>query len=172
MKRNIKAGLLLALLVILLLAAVGSTWAYIATGPQNITNVFSPAYVDTEIIESFTGASKTSITIKNNSNIAVFTRVALVANWVKDGAIIEPWNGSITPGAGWVRHNNYYYYTVAIPAGGSTQNLLGATIASSPRADGAVLHIDVLQQSLQAEPRTVVQDVWGIDPSTLAGGAS
>ncbi len=171
MKRNKKAGVLLALMVILLLAAVGGTWAYLATGPQSITNVFSPAYVDTEIVESFTGASKSSITIQNKSNIPVFIRVAIAANWVKDGTIVEPWDGSITTGNGWAKHGNYYYYTSAVPAGSATPNLLGSAIVSAPRADGAVLHVDVLHQGIQAEPRTVVQDVWKVDPTSLAGGA-
>lgn len=172
MKRNIKAGLLLALIAILLLASVGGSWAYLATRPKTITNVFEPAHVDTEIAEVFDGTTKSSVTIENKSNIAAFVRVAIIGNWVKDGAIIEPWDGSITPAAGWAKHDSYYYYTAPVASGASTPNLLGSAITSAPRADGAVLRIDILQQGLQAEPVNVVKSVWGIDPTTLAGGGT
>lgn len=172
MKRNIKAGLLLALIAILLLAAVGGTWAFLATEPKTVTNVFDPANVDTEIEESFDGSSKSSVAIKNNGNISAFVRVAVVGNWMKDGAIIEPWSGSITTANGWTKHGDYYYYTAAVAAGDITPNLLGAAITSTPREDGAVLHIDILQQGIQAEPTNVVQGVWGVVPTSLVGGGT
>lgn len=172
MKRNIKAVLLLALIAILLLASVGATWAYLVTRPKTITNVFEHAHVDTEIVEVFDGATKSSVFIENKSNIAAFVRVAIVGNWVKDGAIIEPWNGIITPAAGWTKKGSYYYCTAPVAAGASTPNLLGSAITTAPRADGAVLRIDILQQGLQAEPVNVVKSMWDVDPTTLAGGGA
>ena len=172
MKQKIKAGFLVALTAILLLATVSGTWAFLSTGPQSITNIFDPAHVDTEILETFDGSSKSSVTIKNNSNIAVFIRVAVVGNWMKDGAIIEPWNGQITPAAGWKQNGGYYYYTSPVAAGGTTPNLLAAPITSAPRSDGAVLHLTILQQGIQAEPASVVQSTWGVHPTSLAGGGA
>lgn len=172
MKRNIKAGLLLALIAILLLASVGGTWAYLVTRPKTITNVFEHAHVDTEIVEVFDGTTKSSVFIENKSNIAAFVRVAIVGNWVKDGAIIEPWNGIITPATGWAKHGSYYYCSAPVAAGASTPNLLGSAITTAPRADGAVLRIDILQQGIQAEPVNVVKNMWGVDPTTLAGGGA
>lgn len=172
MKINKKAGLLLVLLVIVLSVSGGGSWAYLKTGPEMVTNAFQPAYVDTEIDEVFSGSSKTSIVVKNKSNIAVFIRVALIGNWVKDGNIIEPWDGTVMPRDGWVQHGNYYYFTAAVEAGEETNNLLRTAIEQNgSRSDGAVLHIDVLQQGIQAEPASLVQEVWKVNPINL-GGAS
>lgn len=168
MKRNKKFLLGAVLVVLLLTFAVGGTLAYLVTQTDSVVNTFTPANVDTEIDETFVNNVKSSIKVENKGNIPVYVRVALVGNWCdSNGNVVEPWNGSVTINSSdWIEGNDgYYYYTRPLAASATTSNLLRSSITASAREDGAHLVITVLQQSIQAEPTTAVQNAWGVTVS-------
>ena len=169
-RKFIKSSLLLIAVAALLVAAVGGTVAYLVTNTSSVVNTFTPANVHTEIKEEFDGTNKSSIKVENKGNIPVYVRVALVGNWCKNEGgntvIVDAYTPNFSLGNGWIKGNDgYYYYTTPLGAGGTTSDLLGTSITESVRADGARLEITVLQQSIQAEPTTAVQNAWGVTVS-------
>lgn len=160
-----KVLVLLIAATMLLTVGVGSTVAYLVTNTGSITNTFTPGEVNTDITEEFENNVKKSIIITNttNSNVAVYVRVAIVANWVKDGQIVAPWDGTIELGENWkTGSDGYYYYTQSVAVGGKTSNLLKTPIEEKVRADGSCLVMTVIHQSIQAEPTDAVKEAWGV----------
>lgn len=166
---NKKSAALLIAVAVLLLATVGGTLAYLIDRTDELTNTFTPTKVDTEIDEEFDGSTKSQIIISNASDsIKVYVRVALVGNWVDaEGNIVRPWTpkANMKLGSDWVKHTDgFYYYTSPVTPGGSTSNLLGENITDTDPKTGETLELTVIQQAVQAEPSTVVDEVWPDNP--------
>ena len=72
-KLHRKGIVLLIALALLLICAVGGTVAYLSVGTGPVTNTFTPAELDTVIVEDFgetyDGVLKSSIKVQNNGNI-------------------------------------------------------------------------------------------------------
>ena len=169
---NKKKAFLLAMLIALLLAvSVGGTIAWLTDNSGPVTNTFTPAQVDTEIEEVFAGNAKTSIKIRNVSNvknIPAYIRVAVVGNWCDaSGNIVEPWTPSFTLGAGWDDGaDGYYYHKEPVAVGDTTSELLGSEISGTDaNKSGLRLIVTVIQQGIQSEPISVVQGKWGVTVS-------
>lgn len=170
-KRSI---MLVALVVILLTFAVSGTIAWIATKAGPVENVFTPGQVDTAIIETFTDGVKSDIKVLNKDdpkNVDVYVRVS-VSGYYQDanGKIVDEWNPSFTCNAaeGWFKgRDGFYYYKNILKVGVWTPDLLaeGQTI-SSTTADGKTLVVNVVHQSIQAEPTSAVTDAWGVTVAT------
>lgn len=149
---KMKSILLLALVVAVLMGTVGGTVAYLVTSTDPVTNTFTPGNVDTDIVEVFDGEVKSSIQIKNNGNVAVWVRVAIVGNYVKDGQVVDAWDGSVKCTSKWeIGSDGYYYYQDKVQPDALTDNLLAESIKPDERTDGAHLEITVIHQSIQAE---------------------
>lgn len=151
---KIKSMLLLALVAMLLLGSVGGTVAFLVTSTNSVENVFTPANLDTDIVEVVEGNVKKSITVKNNGNVPVYVRVAIIGYYVDDktGNIVAPWDG--TPDYDktyWtLESDGFYYYKRILQPNESTANLLNNSITSDTK-DGAHLVITVMHQSIQSE---------------------
>lgn len=173
-KLNSKSILLLIAAIMILTVSVAGTVAYLAAVTGPVVNTFEPTEVDTEIDEDFNGTTKSKIVISNpagdnkDNKIDVYIRVALVGNWVnQDGEVVAPATDSeisFTIGTDWVKSDSdgYYYYKNKVAPGGATSNLLGSSITASVKADGSYLSLTVIQQAIQAEPKTTVESVWGV----------
>lgn len=81
-----------------------------------------------------------------------------------------------TPGAGWVKNGNYYYYTqpVAPNEGQPAKTLIDSItlIGSYPDADGGKQVIEVMAEAIQEDGvdssgQRIVVNAWGVDPETL-----
>ena len=181
MKRlNPKALLVVVLLAVLLTFTVGGTLAYLFVQTDPVQNTFTPAKVDTEIVESFTDTTetvKTGIQVKSSDDpevVDAYVRVAVVGNWYNtDGDIVKPWTPEFAVGADWKKHTDgFYYYTKVLPAHEITTDLLAesATIGETD-TDGLHLQVTVMQQAIQAKgtdgTNKAVVDTWGVDPETL-----
>lgn len=167
MKKLNKKTILLIALAVIMLASVGGTLAYLIDSTESVTNTFTPSTVTTEIVETFENNVKSSVQVKNTGDVDVYVRVAIVANWVKDGVVVEPATVSFTVGANWDHRNGtdedgYYYYTKKVATGASTDDLLGSDITEPNRDDGADLEVVVIQQAIQAEPAEAVENVWPV----------
>ncbi len=178
MKMNrMKALLTAAMIAILLTAAIGGTVAWIAASTDPVENVFTPGNVNTEIEEKFENNVKSEIKISNTGSVDVYVRVAIVANWVKDGQIIAPWAGTINHDRTyWTLEGNYYYYNGVLEAGTEsnptyTENLLKSAVTYTENdvpVTGAHLEMTVIHQSIQAEPTSAVESAWGFVPGTAS----
>lgn len=182
--KNRKKTILLAVTIALVLAAsVGGTIAWITTSTPGIENVFKPVEVNTWLVEEGwvnEGSSKGSIQVQNDSDptkyIPVYVRVAVSGNWVvtdENGQkeIVAPWTGMPnTINSDWFKQGDFYYYKKVLPVDGITSNLLDTNHPIQPEKPETVpadahLEVDVLHQSIQANPTTVVEDLWPVDAS-------
>ena len=158
--RTAKSSALIIALALILVLAVGGTVAYIFTQTGPVINTFTPADAKITVDEETSDNQKTSITVVNNSTgVPVYIRVALVANMIdKDenvtGAASVP---TFTLGENWKEGSDgYYYYTKAVPVGGSTGNLLEKAMTLDEN-----MQVVVLADAIQAIPKQAVIDAWG-----------
>ena len=165
-----KSLILIAMVVLLLTFAVSGTIAWLADSTDEVVNGCTPGEVETEIVEEFDNTAKTSIIIKNDkdagSTVSVYVRVSVSGYWCdKDGKIIAPWAGLTASDirTGWsVGADGYYYYSQPIAPGESTSNLLTNSIVLTQQTDGSYLVVNVVHQSIQAEPTSTVASAWGV----------
>ena len=163
-KKLSKTIVLLIAVVALLAVAVGGTVAYLITSTDPVTNTFTPASISTEVKDEVDGKVKKNVTIKNTSDIPVYMRVAVVANWFDaDGNIVDAWDdySNLGVSSDWTRGNDgYYYYQGTVKA--DVTVTLFESYTATVRPDGAHLEMDIIAQVIQAEPTTAVHDAWGV----------
>ena len=172
-KSNRKYTITLVSLILILTIGVGGTLAYLITSTGEVKNTFTPANNEIEITEDFDKEVKKNVGVKNKSDFPVFVRVQFVETWMEGNKIVVTPDGVTVnyPAAnsGWVKHTDgFWYYTKPVDAG-ATQLLYGeAGITVTKPADvTAELNLEVLAQSVQAEPIDAVQELWGVDPTKL-----
>jgi len=168
-KLNRRSLVILASLILLALAAVGATIAYLVDSTQSITNTFLPSQVSCSVVENFDNNVKSNVTVLNDSNIDAYVRVRLVSYRVNDnderiGGTAEIPN--FTPGAGWKKNGDMYYYTTPVKAGATPANALigtdGITLAEYTDADGGKQVIEVIAEAIQALPKEAVENAWKV----------
>ena len=157
-KMNKKTLVLLIAIAALMTASIGGTVAWLATSSGPITNTFTPAHVSVSVTDEIDGNTKKNVQITNTSDIPVYMRVAVVANWYDDaGNIVAPWTNNLGTLSGWtLKDDGYYYYNSKLAVGDRTPNLLETAIEQlSPLPEGvpvgSSLQIVVLHQSIQAD---------------------
>ena len=167
-----KSGVLLIAAVLLLVVAVGGTIAYLAAATEPIVNTFTPGKVPPGIIEEFDGSVKKNVAIGNDGTVAAYVRVKVLFTW-------QDANGNVygtLPKEGtdytltWVKNgwdtettDGFYYYTTAVAAGGTTGILFtDCTPVAANEPEGYDLHVEILAQSIQAEPASAVTGAWGV----------
>lgn len=156
--------------VLLLGVAIGGTIAWLSTKTTPVTNTFTPAEVTCEVEEKFdkTTGVKNDVNVKNTGNIAVYIRVKLVTYRTNDtgqhigGTADLP---EFTRGEDWVKHGEYYYYTLPVAPGKEPAANLAdrMTLEKSYKdADGGKQALDVMAEAIQSEPEKAVADAWGV----------
>lgn len=168
-----KAVALFVLTIVLAVAAVGSTVAYIVTKTGEVKNTFTPPDINIDI---------SGDNIANKGDIPVYVRAAVVVNWVNetDGSIlsatpVEGTDYTITYNTtgGWVKGSDgFWYYPQPLAPkdnpGASAPGLLGYTVKTDK--EGYKLQVQVLSSAIQATPAEAVINSWtavkGIDVNT------
>ena len=162
MKINKKIIILLVSVTVLLTITVSGTVAFLADGTESVENKFTPTTVTTTTTEDFDNKTKSSVVINNTSNIPVYIRVAVIGSWMKDGKVVDDWTPTFTVGSDWFKSSDgFYYYRNQVAADGSTSDLLGSNIEAIT-VDGKTLTVTVINQAIQGEPATAVQNAWGV----------
>lgn len=173
-----KALILMVSLVAILAVSVGGVLAWLATSSKDVTNTFAPGDTKIEIEEDFDGRTKKNVYVTNKGNIPVYIRANLVFTW-KDSAdnIIEkPADATLTVDYGngdWVKGSDgFWYYTKPVAAdGGKTTNLIERATIKFPEGKGYKMDLEVMAQSIQAEPTNAVVDSWDAVKSVDANGS-
>lgn len=170
-RRRKKKRLLIHLVIATFLLAAGFTAAFMFRQTGKVENKFAPAQVSCSVEETFNQSEKTSIQVKNKSNIACYVRVRLVSYWVNAKEEVVG-KASVMPGvsinSGWQKDaaEDIYYYTKPVEAGAVTeQNLLAQPIvlAEDTFHDETVYQVvEVFAEAVQAEPADAVKAAWGI----------
>ena len=189
-KMNTKLLVMLVSATLLLTFAVSGTVAYLSVGAAPVTNTFTPAQADTRIVETLQNVNgvqtKSGIQVLNKdlaTNIPVYVRVAISGYWINEaGEIVRPWQNAVTlneatepsnstyevPANGvwfYCATDGFYYFNRPLAPGELTTDLLGADLTYL-KENGETLVINVVHQSIQAEPTSTVATVWGV---TVAG---
>lgn len=175
MKRIRKKALLLAVSVALVLtAAIGGTIAYIVTKTDSVTNTFEPAKVPIKVDEEFNGTAKSDVKIQNTGNISAFIRAKIVVTWKDTNgnvSAIKPVEGTdkdytISYGGDWKKVEDFYYYKEAVESNYSTTDLISECKKVGNAPEGYNLSVEIIAESIQSEPASVVETVWGYTPSS------
>ena len=159
-------------LLALLLVVAGGTLAWL-TAQDSVSNTFTPAHVTCEVKEDFNGTVKSKVNVTNTSDIAAFIRVKLVTYRVNDAGQRIGGKAEIptfTPGDGWVKYGDFYYYTLPVAPGATPATPLidSITLKSSyGDADGGKQVIEVMAEAIQSQPARAVADAWDV---TISGG--
>ena len=166
MKLTPKKLTVLLVLLALVLAAVGATYAYLMSIAPPIENEFEPVFVSCEIEEN-----GSRVTAKNTGDITAYLRATVIVSWVSTK------NGNLYPATpqesidytlsltayDWAKGSDgYYYYTMPLASGASTSELYSALTELTEAPEGYELRVTVLASAVQAEPTTAVTTFWGV----------
>ena len=179
LRRKSAAAGLLAVVLLLVTAAVGGTAAFLMKQSAQKVNQFVPSQVSCEVTEEYKDNIKSSVNVRNTSDISAYIRVKLVTYRVNDQgqhiggtAALPDW----TPGAGWVQKDGYWYYTSPVQAGEFPEEPLigtpGIELCEYTDQDGGKQVIEVMAEAIQSEPASAVLQSWGVDPSSLENGGA
>ena len=167
--RSKKSVMLILALALVVSMTIGGTIAYLTTQTDGVTNTFNPSKVTCEVTENFNGSTgeKSNVNVKNTGTIDAFIRVKLVTYRTNDAGQHIGGTASLpdfTPGAGWVKYGDYYYYTKPVaPTAKPEANLIDSmTLTGSYEdADGGKQAIDVMAEAIQSVPEAAVKAAWG-----------
>lgn len=157
---------LLSSLVLILGLAAGATIAYLADDTDAVINTFTPGKTDIVIDEEFTGTTKSNVKVNLSSDsVNSYVRARVIINWVENGKVLAAMPEGYTQtidmtNINWTRKGEYYYYNGVVAPGGATSNLINSATFTYPEGGKARLQIEILAESIQAEPAAAVKDAW------------
>lgn len=161
-----RSFVLMASVVVLLAGAVGGSLAYLTTNTADVVNTFTPGEVPPTIEETFDGQTKENVKVTNTGNVEAYIRAAVVVNWVddKENIVSNPEGHEyeiVWAKTGWVDGGDgYFYYTKPVAAGDSTGELIGSAYPTA--GTQYKLQIEIMAQSIQSVPTSVVTEKWGV----------
>ncbi|MBR7184941.1 MAG: hypothetical protein IKD37_04960 [Clostridia bacterium] len=154
-----KPTVLAVSLILILTASVGGTLAVLLARTEPVVNLFQPTSVECVLNEQ-----NGCYTFTNTGTTEAYVRVAVVANWTKNGSIygLKPLTAGDYTVVGWEMKDGYYYCSTPIAPGGTTPALLVEPTGMAP--EGCILAVEVLAEALQSKPAQAVIEAWGFIP--------
>ena len=162
-----KAVAFLVLTVVLSVAIVGSTLAYIFVKTNELNNTFTPGEVEISI---------TGDDITNTGDTDVYVRAAVVVTWVNttDGSTLSTtpvagvdYDVEFNTADGWTKGSDgFWYYTGVVKAANDGDDDVAPTLITSltqtdsQKKDGYTLTVQVLSSAIQATPAEAVVNSW------------
>ena len=187
MKKYInKKLIIIASVMLLLLATVGTTLAYIFTETKPVENTFNPSKVSCAVVENNgtpvtgsvtnTGNIKENVQIKNTGDTDAYIRVAVVVNWASaDGSCVwaqkpadNDYEITYNLNGDWFDGGDgFYYYSKTISPEELTTILINEAkqLKSAPQTPDGIqyyLSIEIVASAIQSTPETVVAEQWGV----------
>lgn len=182
-KFNKKSLVLLIAASLLLTFTVSGTVAYLVAGTEAVTNTFTPSEITSDVDEpdwQDGNKVKKNVSIEVIGNLKVYVRAAIVVSWQDDAGNVAPikpvleTDYTLNIGDNWTKGDDgFYYLKGAIQAtkdengNGSKTSTLITTCEVKTDLDGYHLVVDVLGQTIQAEPITAVTEAWGFAAAAL-----
>ena len=156
-----KAVASLVLTIVLSIAIVGSTLAYIIVKTNELNNTFTPGEVDISIDGD---------DIKNVGDTDVYVRAAVIVNWVntEDGTTLSTmplagtdYSAEFNTAGGWVQGSDgFWYYANAPLAVGATANTLINSVTELKPLTGYKLTVQIISSAIQSTPADAVVNSW------------
>ena len=159
MKRNSKKLIMLASVLVLIVATIGGSIAYMAAKTSDVVNEFTFGNVPIDIPEQFDGTTKSDVKVHNNGSADAFVRAKIVVTWKNaagevSATPVKDTDYDMTTGDGWFQGTDgFWYCTNRVPAGQDSAVL----ITKATKKEGVVppegydLSIEILAQSVQAD---------------------
>lgn len=196
MKKSKKIIVMMASIILVIATAVVGTLAWIAATTPVVENSFERVKVPNKVIESFVENVKSNVKIKNIGETDAYVRAAIVVTWVEVDENGDPTDNVhyIAPGSDdysivlntstdgaagtWVEGSDgYYYYTSKISPSYTTAVLITScsekTDSNKPLSSTTgfeyVLSVEIMGQTIQAQPDKVVGEVWSNGKVTVTG---
>lgn len=158
-------------LTALILMSAAVTLAYIVATAPPIDNEFVPAEVSCSVTDS-DGQRMNSVAVKNTGNVDSYVRATVIVNWVSesDGSVYAPaplistdYSIDFGQSAHWyLASDGFYYYTAPVGASQSTDLLISQITQISAAPEGCKLSVNVIAQSIQANPKKAAEELWGV----------
>ena len=156
-----KAVAFLVLTLVLAVAAVGSTLAYIIVKTNSLENQFTPPEINIQVVGD---------NIANKSDFPVYVRATVVVNWVSNDGQSTILSAVPVAGTdytidyndenGWFQGaDGFWYYTNSLGAQTAAPGLLNIT-EQLVKKDGYELRIQVVSAIIQATPTDAVAIAW------------
>ena len=158
-------------IVLVLVATVGSTFAFIVTRTEGVKNVFDPVTIECSVAD---------YSVKNDGDYSAYIRAYFVVNWVEDGTEnvygqkpvlntdytinVKAADNATTSGKWDKGSDGFYYYTSPVAAKAAT----AALIDSFSLVDGVsapadyVLQVQMIAEAIQSKPEISVTNSWGV----------
>ena len=176
--RGRKGVALTVSLVLLVLAVVGGTVAFLSAKTAPVVNTFNYSKSDIDIEENVDGGVKKNVTIKNSGDVDVFVRAQIVVTWknLKTGEISavpaqEGTDYTMKMGSGWEQgKDGFWYCTGKVAAKTSSAVLITeAKPAEGHAPEGYGLSVEILAQGIQADglknDKPMVENFWPVTAS-------
>lgn len=158
--------ILLSLLLVVVVA-VGGTFAYLTATDSPLLNTFTLAEVETEIVEDGSTSADKSAVVKNTGKSPVYVRARVVVSGVDPTLLDVKYNTSNWQNGG----DGFYYYMSILPADPSTKPSTSALFTrvdvDSNVGPDATFSVDVYQESVLAP----ADGSWTLDAAKAAFGA-
>lgn len=159
--------------LVLVLGIVGTTLAYLFDKADPITNTFTVAKAGITVDEKLENGVKNNVTIKNTGDVDVYIRARVIVTWKDDDGNVFPqtpvagkdYDYEITypTDTGWFEYEGNYYYLSSVAPNAPTGVLFtGCKPVEGKTPDGYHLSVEILADSIQAEPENAVQEAWGV----------
>lgn len=186
--KNIKKSTLLILSTLTLCAfGIVGSMSWMVTHTLPVQNNFTAASVKPEISEEFNGEVKKNVYIQNQGSVNVYVRAAIELTWIDEDNNIY----SVPPQpehyemdlnlksaenteSNWIKAaDGYYYYLVDVEPGGVTQNLINECqlVDDVVGPVGYNFCVDVIAQTIQADPDIAVEESWTNSKITVDSNA-
>ena len=155
------------LLIVALAAIAGSVGAYMRKQTSTMENIFVPAQVSCEVVETFKGNMKSDIAVKNTSTIDAYLRLRMVSYWIdENGDILAKTSPKVVVPLNtdnWFVIDNIYYYKKTVEPGACTTDLLldgQSILLTIDDEDGSRQVIEVFAEAIQSLPEDAVTGAW------------
>jgi len=164
-----KQWVLFLLVLLILLSVAGGVYAYVTATTGQISNRFDPVVVTCQVEESFDGAVKRDVCIRNTGDINAFIRAMVVVSWV-DGngkvlsaAPVEGQDYTVEWGSNlWTKGSDgFWYHTSAVAPNATTGHLI-RMLTPGTTPEGYQLQVQIIATAIQADPSAAAESAWGV----------
>jgi len=160
------------------ICSVAGTIAWLNADSSALINMFTPGKVSCYVEETFDGTTKSGVRIENTGNIDVYIRVKLVPTlkdasgniYAKTPVQNTDYSLDLNTGSWFLGSDGFYYCKarIASPARdesgiistASYTDILINSCTAFERSDGLTFDLQILAETIQADPSTTVTAAW------------
>ena len=163
-------------IIIMIIAAVltGSALAFTVSylsKKSTLSNTFTTGTIIPVINETFDNVTKEDVYITNSGNSKAYVRVAIVYSFVNSSGILlsdtpienTDYTVSLSSSSNWLHGSDgYYYYKLPLDEN-EDSDILVEEIRTLTSYTDKKLDVDILVQSIQADPSNAVREAWNVN---------